>query len=73
MVARDAVDAALHGIDEQAALQGSGADASRRKILFGREGTLAGFVGNEFYRPEQADAADVSDGLFFAQSSRAPV
>ena len=42
VIAGDAVDAALHGIDQQAALQGGGADSSG-EILLGREGALARF------------------------------
>ena len=66
MVAGDAVDAALHGIDEQSALEGCGGDASR-EILFGRERLLARFVGDEFDGPEQADAAHVSYGFLISQ------
>src|SRR5450755_2308576 len=60
MVAGDAVDGALHGVDEESALEGGGGDASG-EILFGRERALRRLVGDEFYCPEKADAADVAD------------
>ena len=66
MVAAGAVDAALHGVDEQASFQGGGGDSSR-EILFGREGALGRFVGDEFHGPEQTDSADVTDGVLGAQ------
>src|ERR1700686_2859417 len=67
MISGDAVDATLHGIDEEAAVQDSGA-YTRGEGLFGREGTLAFFVGDEFNRPQQADAADVTDCIFIPQT-----
>lgn len=51
VVAGDSVDAALHGINEEAALEGSGGDASS-EVLGGRERALAGLVGYELYGPE---------------------
>src|SRR5580700_1124320 len=67
VVAADAVDAALHGVDEQASLRGSGGNASG-EVLIRREGTLAGFVGNEFYGPKQTDAPDVAYRALVAQA-----
>jgi len=67
VIAADAIDAALHGVNQEAALQGCGTD-SRGEAPFGWEGTLARFVGDEFHRPEQADAAHIADCVFVAQS-----
>src|SRR3984957_18758851 len=66
VVAGSAVDAALHGINQEAALHGSGSDASG-EILLGGEGGFSGFVGKKFYGPKQADAADISYCGFVAQ------
>ena len=66
MIAGDAVDAALHGIDEQAALEGGSADTSR-EVLIGWERSLAGLVGDKFHGPEQANAANVSYTFFGPQ------
>ena len=66
MVAAGAVDTALHGVDEEASFQGGRPDSSR-VILIGRERALGRFVGDEFHGPEQADSADVTDGVLGAQ------
>ncbi len=67
MISGDAVDATLHGVNQEAAFQGGGAD-TRGEGLFGREGMLTFFVGDEFDRPQQADAADVADCIFIPQA-----
>ena len=66
MVAGSAVDAALHGINQEAAINGSGSDASG-EILLGREGAFDGFVGDKFYGSKQADAECNSYCGFVAQ------
>src|SRR5260370_27027843 len=67
VVAGEAVDAALHGIDEQTALQGGCGNATG-EILLGREWALGRFVSDKFYGPQEADAADIADGGFVAQA-----
>ena len=60
MVAGDAVHASLHGIDQQAALQGGSGYASG-EVQFRSEGLLALLVGNELHASQQPDAADIAD------------
>src|SRR5580658_4586597 len=67
VVPGDAVDAALHRIDEHAALQRGGADTAG-EILLRREGTLADFVRDELHSPEQPNSAHVSYRSFIAQA-----
>src|ERR1700730_18771653 len=67
MISPDAIDAAMHGVDEQSSLQSRGGDAAR-KILFGCEGSFAGLVSDEFDAPEEADTADVSNCFFVPQA-----
>ncbi len=59
MVAGESIDAALHGIDEQAALEGGFGDTPS-KIHLGRERLLGFLVGNKFNRPEKTEATHVA-------------
>jgi len=62
MIARNPVDATLHGIDEEAAFGRSLADAAGEVFLRGKR-LFAGLIGNELYRPKQSGAADIADGF----------
>lgn len=54
MIAGSSIHTALHGIHEQATLQGSGTDLSR-EIVFRLERAFCFLFRNEFDSPEQAD------------------
>jgi hypothetical protein len=60
VITGDAVDAALHGIDEEAAVHGCGGDASS-EVQFRGEGALGFLVGDKLDGPEEAKAADIAD------------
>ena len=61
-----AVHAALHGVDEQSALDRCLGYAAA-EIHFAWERSFRGFIRNELDGPEQANAADVADGIQAAQ------
>ena len=60
MVAAKAVDAALRGVGEDAAVHGSGADFFC-DLLSGIEWRAGGFVADEFDAEKQTEAADFAD------------
>src|SRR5450756_2121338 len=67
VVARDAVHASLHGIDQQPAPETCLAHQSG-EILLRREGSLRLLVSNEFDAPQQTQAADIANRIQIAQT-----
>jgi hypothetical protein len=61
VVARVALDAALNRVDEQPAFKRRLGDAPGKVRGHGERGFLLG-IGDEFYRPEQADSTHIADG-----------
>ena len=67
MVARDAVHASLHGIDQQPSPQTCLPHQSG-EILLRRERSLRLFVGNEFNAAQQAQSANIAHRIQIAQT-----
>ena len=71
VVARDAVHASLHGIDQQPAPETCLAHKPG-EILLRREGSLLLLVSNELNAPQQAQAADIANRIQIARRFRLP-
>ena len=67
VVSGEAVDASLHGIEEQSALD-RGLAYSARYVQFWGERPFAAFFGYEFDSPQEAHAANVADGVQVLQT-----
>src|SRR5258708_3862443 len=67
MIARDAVHAALHGIDQQPSPK-TCLPNQPSEILLRRERSLRLLLGNELNAPQQAQAADIADNIQIAQT-----
>src|SRR5579871_3492039 len=59
MITGDAVHAALHGVNEHAAL-GRSLPHEPGEVVLGREGVFGFLVGDEFHPEQQSDAAHIA-------------